>query len=447
MLAGCGGALPQALAAAPAINVFQQQSGIPIPDQFLVLRRPGYGVSLVPRGTSGLLDVDGGYRIVHANPRLGYELVSALPGEDPARLERRLAADPGVAHVEPNVRLTVPAFALAAGAQPVTAVPLVGPGRSGPSWGVLSMPDDPLVAQQYALSKIHAFDAWGTSEGNGVTVAVLDSGVDENHPDLQGNLVQGYDATTGGSDPMDSNGHGTHVCGIIGAMAGNGIGGCGIAPHVRIMPIRVLDSDGAGQVPWVADGIQWAVDHGAKVINMSLGSPEDSQVLHAAINYALSRGVCVVGAMGNDGDTNNSPNYPAAYAGVIGVGATDANDRIANFSCYGSWISVAAPGWGIVSTFPTYDCELAREIRNDSGWFYQHGMRLLSSGYAEITGTSQATPFVSGTIALMLSRDPNLTPAQVQQRLEQTAVDVDGDGFDPHQGGGRIDAAAAIAGL
>ncbi|MNX21709.1 Thermophilic serine proteinase precursor [compost metagenome] len=289
--------------------------------------------------------------------------------------------------------------------------------------------NDPLFGQQYAPQITRAPEAWARSTGRGIKVAIVDTGIDPGHPDLRGNLIPGYNSLTRNANTRDDNGHGTHCAGVTAAQAGNGEGITGIAPHAKLMPIKVLAADGGGSDASVAEGIAWAVERGADVVSLSLGGPSESKVMRDAVAYALTKGVVVVAAMGNDGTNDRS--FPAAYPGVIAVGASDARDAIADFSQWGNWISVAAPGVKIMSTLPTYKVDA-----ND----YGYPMR-----YGAMDGTSMATPAVAGLSALLLSVHKTATPAQVKARIEQTADRVGTQrGFNPYFGHGRINVAAAL---
>ncbi len=277
-----------------------------------------------------------------------------------------------------------------------------------------------------------------------VTVAVIDTGVDPGHPDLAGVLVPGTtilsSQTTGcNADAIgtDDNSHGTHVAGIIAADSNNGIGIVGIAPNARILPIKALDCTGSGSISDIAQAIIYATDHGARVVNISLGSSSDTATLQAAVQYAISRNVLIVAAAGNCGvastrclNTQNLPEYPAAYAGVLAVGATSTDDSIASFSTQGPQLGVSAPGVRIVSTTPHY-----ATYQSDRGG---------TLNYAAFSGTSQATPFATGLAALVMGMDPTLTATQVLQRLETTADDLGVPGTDPAYGAGRINALRAV---
>lgn len=300
-------------------------------------------------------------------------------------------------------------------------------------------PNDPRTGGpggQYGLKLINADRAWDLTLGDPrVVVAVIDTGVDLGHPDLRRKLVPGYNVLTKGAEPpLDDNGHGTHVAGIIGADTDNREGIAGTAPMCRLMPIKALDRQGDGYTYDIAEGIYWAVDHGARVINLSLGGRGASQSLREAVEYAQAKGVVLIAAMGNGdeyGIRQNWPTFPASYPGVIGVGAVGRGRMVTDFSNYGSWISVVAPGDGILSTMPTYP------VHQTTSEGYQQG-------YDSMPGTSMAAPMVAGVAALMLSRYPRLTPAQVKAKLESTAQPLGEGGFSADYGYGLVDAARAV---
>jgi type VII secretion-associated serine protease mycosin len=283
-------------------------------------------------------------------------------------------------------------------------------------------PNDPAYAygDQAYLDTVRLPQAWDRTKGStSQVVAVVDSGVDTTHPDLRGRTVAGYNALAPGTAPTDDNGHGTMVAGVAAANTDNADGVAGAAWTARVMPVKVLDAEGVGYDSDVAEGVVWAADHGARIINLSLGGPGDGPVLHDAVRYATGKGAVVVVAAGNDGD--GRAQYPAAYPEVVAVGATDAAGRLTDFSSYGDWIDVAAPGAGIVSTGP-------------------------GGGYYVGDGTSFAAPVVSGTVALVRTLYPSLTPAQVLSRLRGTARDAGPRGIDPYYGYGVLDAYASVGG-
>jgi hypothetical protein len=262
-----------------------------------------------------------------------------------------------------------------------------------------------------------------------VTIAIIDTGIDETHPDLAGKIVAGYDFVENDSDPHDLNGHGTHVAGIAAAATNNGVGVAGMDWQARIMPIRVLDEGGGGSVDAMVDGILWAYAHGAKVINLSLGGDSFNLSTQDAINQVHAAGRLVVAAMGNSGDDTTF--YPAAYNNVLAVAATNLSDYRAPYSSYGDHCDVAAPGDGIYSTMPTYDVFMTTVGGH-------------STQYDYASGTSQATPHVAGLAALLWAVKSTLTPDQVQNAITSTAVDRGTPGWDPYYGSGRIDALAAL---
>jgi thermitase len=291
------------------------------------------------------------------------------------------------------------------------------------------VPNDPYWSLQWGPQKIEANSAWDTTVGNSsILVAVVDTGIDYNHPDLAANYVAlGYDWVNMDPDPLDDCGHGTHCAGIIAAVLNNGLGIAGMA-QVRIMAEKVLDQWGGGYWDWIADGIINATNCGAKIISMSLGGYGDSELLHDAIKYAYDNGVLVVAAAGND--NTNMKSYPAAYDEVIAVAATDQNDEKASFSNWGDWIELAAPGVSIYSTMPTYYVTL-----NSMGY---------SMNYDYLSGTSMACPHVAGVAALVWSRYPEKTRDWVRMWLRYTADDLGDPGFDTYYGYGRVNARKAV---
>ncbi len=213
--------------------------------------------------------------------------------------------------------------------------------------------NDPSRSQQYALNNVPFEDAWTADNGAGVTVAVIDTGVQSDHPDLGGQILLGRDYVgnvASGWTATDPNGHGTHVSGILAAVANNAVGITGAAPGIKILPVRVLDDTGSGTMANVAAGIQWAVSQGADVINMSLGGTSSDVLLQTAVNAALNAGVVVVAAAGNN--SNSVPFYPGSYSGVVAVAALTSANVPASYSNFGPQISVAAPGDAILSTYP-----------------------------------------------------------------------------------------------
>ncbi|HUO49863.1 MAG TPA: S8 family serine peptidase, partial [Acidimicrobiales bacterium] len=304
-------------------------------------------------------------------------------------------------------------------------------------------PNDPLYPQLYGLAKIGAPSAWDTARGSGVVVAVVDTGLDFTHPDIDANVWtnpgevpgngidddgnglvddwRGWDFVgDGDNDPRDENGHGTHVAGTVAAEGNNGLGVIGVAWQARVMAVRALDADGSGEASGLAAAIVYATDEGADVINASWGGEGVSQVMADAIDHAVAQGVVFVAAAGN-GDVDAVTIFPANHPRAITVSAIDSNDQKADFSNFGGVIDVAAPGVGILS------------LENGTG------------GYIELDGTSQAAPHVSGVAALVLGRHPTFSVEQVRQALRFSATDLGPAGRDPAFGYGRLNAAGAVA--
>ncbi|MGB4441389.1 MAG: S8 family serine peptidase, partial [Coriobacteriia bacterium] len=290
------------------------------------------------------------------------------------------------------------------------------------------VPTDPSYHSQWGLAAIGAPAAWDRGWGSSaVVIAVVDSGVDLNHPDLVDQIASGgWDFVDGDTVPDDLYGHGTHVAGIAAAEANNGLFGSGTAPGCRILPVRVLGADGVGNTWGTAQGIEWAVNNGADVVNLSLGTPEQNDYLSDAVAYAIANGVVVVAASGNVDASHprlTDVQYPAREPGVIAVGAIQNTTpySIAAFSQDGASLDLMGPGVNIYST--------------------------LIDRADYMSGTSMATPFVAGTVALMKSLDPRLTPAEIASTLAATAADLGAPGRDDTYGYGlaRADAAAEAA--
>ncbi|MCA1846226.1 MAG: S8 family serine peptidase [Actinobacteria bacterium] len=289
---------------------------------------------------------------------------------------------------------------------------------------------DPLRSAQWALDQLGFESARADVEPSGVTVAVLDTGVDASHEDLAGVVLHGWDAIAErpGAD-TDPYGHGTHVAGIIAALAGNGLGGSGAAAGVRILPVRVLDAGGGGWSSTIADGIRWAADHGADIINLSLGGSSPSAAYRAAIDYAVNvRRVVVVASAGNDYQNGNPVEYPAADPDAIAVGAVTAGRIRASFSNTGSYVALTAPGTSILGP-----CPMAAEICSGN-----------ATPYARLSGTSMAAPFVSAAAALLRAGRPEASVAQIRAWLTSTASDAGAPGRDDEFGAGILDPRRAL---
>lgn len=340
-------------------------------------------------------------------------------GRSSEELVRQFSQDPNVEFAQPNYWISI--------AQNIAPAP-----RNN-SYSRVTTPNDPLYPQQWHLPHVGAQEAWGATMGNkDLLVAVVDTGVDYNHPDLKANTIKGKDFTKespDGLDPIDSFGHGTHVAGIIAAVINNGEGVTGVAPHVKILAVKVLGAKGGGSLFAIAGGIKHSVDMGAKIVNLSLGGPAVPDLISSAVGYwATKKGVLLIAAAGNSNSAVGTPARIDDY--YMAVAASDRNNKRAKFSCYGKELSISAPGVEIMATTPTYKVPL-----NDYGY---------PQNYAFLQGTSMATPLVAGIAALVWSRHPEWTAQQVRQHLEKTAMDVGAPGKDNESGFGIVNAAAAL---
>jgi subtilisin family serine protease len=337
-----------------------------------------------PSGRADAVAAASGGTVVDSLPQLGVRVVE-LPAPAVANARGRWARSAEVAQVEMDGLLAV-------------------------DW----LPTDPLWAQQWEQRQIRTPGAWDLTRGTATTiVAVVDTGVQPNHPDLVGKLVAGYDFVNTDSAPADDNGHGTAVAGVIAAVASNGVGVSGTCSGCRVMPVKALGANGQGYWSVAAKSIMWAADHGADVINLSFGGSTGGSTLGNAVAYARSKGVVVVGSSGNSGVT--SAFYPAAYPGVISVAASNDLDHRYSWSNYStSWVTLAAPGctWSTKRT----------------------------STYGSFCGTSAAGPVVAGVAALVESKKPSLTRAQIEEILRTATVKTP----TAYTRYGRIDAYAAV---
>lgn len=280
------------------------------------------------------------------------------------------------------------------------------------------VPDDTYYSWQWGLAKIQAPTAWDImGDTSAITIAILDSGVDLNHPDLNDKIVQGYDFVNNDAVAQDDHGHGTHVAGIAAAETNNNAGVAGVSWGARIMPVKVLDAQGDGYYSDVAAGINWACSHGASILNMSFGGSTPSSTLQQALEEAYDDGCLMVAAAGNG--YGDGVDYPAKYPQTMAVAATNQNDVRPSFSDYGPEVDVAAPGVAIYSTV----------------WYHS---------YTYGSGTSMATPHVAGLAALVWSVCPEPTNAEVESVIETTAKDLGPTGKDNYYGFGRINAHDAV---
>ncbi len=430
--------------------VVQPEHGEDIGPRHLILR-------LVP-GAALSIGADGSFVVTHpeVEPIVGERLAQALHALG-AILEPALPFEPAnaTAHAASGLDRFVPlrlgdhtnaeAVASALDACP-SLIADVRPSRIGRAVSHGTIPNDPLFPQQYALlnlgqavqgqkgvpgADIRATHAWALhAYGAGVTIAVLDSGVSESHPDLADRLVPGWNFVNNNDKTDDDySSHGTHCAGIAAASGNNGLGVAGVAWYANILPVKVLSKYGFGTELTCGAGLVWAADQGARVASVSIGfdpvigSSEDT-FLRAAVDYATIAGTLVVASAGN---TPTQPVVaPARYPNAVAVGATDNRDLLWSSSATGPEISVVAPGVGVISTW-------------DSKYFGNG-----ENTYDHATGTSQACPHVAGVAALLFSVDPALTPQQARAIIQATADDLGPPGWDSEHGHGRVNAERAV---
>jgi hypothetical protein len=355
-----------------------------VPGQFVVLWKPG--------AAPGDLVAPGGAQVVQTIEPLNLEVidVSSIQLADSGAARTIIdgyRTNPGVAAVEPNYL-----------------------------YRTMDTPNDPDTGRQWAWGAIGAFTAWDVTRGSpDVVIAVVDTGIQRSHPDLDAKIVPGYDFVDSDSAPDDGNGHGTHVAGTAAAETNNATLGAGLCPACRLMPLRALGNGGSGSLADVARAISYAADNGARVINLSLGGP-GSATLQRAVEYAWSKGTFLACAAGNS--NTSRPSYPAGYDSCFAVASTTSSDARSSFSNFGSWVEAAAPGSAIYSTW-------------------------LNGRSSTLSGTSMATPHVAGLAGLLASQ--GLTNAQIRDRLCSTADRISGTGT--AWTCGRINADRAVRGL
>ena len=332
--------------------------------------------------------------------------IVATAGRPIDQVAAELRADPAVAFAEPNYVVR-----LADDGELAVAV------------------NDPQSPNQYSLDQMRVRSAWSFTTGAANVVAVLDTGVQFNHPDLAGRLLTGHDFANDDTNAADDNGHGTWVSGIIAANANDGYGMAGISWSDKILPVKIMTGEGTGSTGDLAAGITWAADRGADVINMSVGGFPYAQAIQNAVNDAWNKGAVLVGAAGNN--RRSETFYPASYDNVVSVTATQVNDEFSNWSSWGPKVDVSAPGSSVLVT----NCYTCTYGDHDS-W----------GSHTYISGTSFAAPNVSGVIALIRARYPSYTPAQVVNRLITTTDDLGYAGWDSKYGRGRVNANRALGG-
>ena len=351
-----------------------------VPARLLVRYRPG-----VANDVAEYLEKASGARKTGEIQQVRVRVLQVPEGSEGSAV-RMLAADPRVEFVERDATVAV----------------------------TNTTPNDYWWPSEWAQVKTRTNAAWDLTRGSAsVVIAVLDTGVDLSQPDLQGKLVAGYNVLSGTSDPSDDNGHGTWAAGVAGAASNNTIGVASYCWGCSLMPVKVLGADGTGTMSAVASGIIWATDHGARVISMSLSGSIGTTTVQSAVQYAHSRGVVLVAAAGNYG--NSAPTYPAAYQEVLGVAGTDPNDALYSWSSYGSWVKLAAPGCNYTT--------------GRNGW------------YGSFCGTSAATPAVAGIVGLAFSYAPAAPSTTIETAIESSSIKLGTLAY------GRVDAYASLLAL
>lgn len=284
--------------------------------------------------------------------------------------------------------------------------------------------EEPADVADWGHELIGVPEAWKTTDGTGVKVAVLDTGADLQHRDLKGRIVATKNFTDSSAGASDVHGHGSHCSGIVAAEK-NGTGMVGVAPGAKLVIGKVLNDRGSGLNSWIAAGIDWAVDQGADVISLSLGGPDEDELTHAAIKRATAKGVLVICAAGNDGPGDNTVGYPAAYPEAVAVAAVDKAGKVASFSSRGAEVYVSAPGVSVRSCYP-------------------------GDRFATMSGTSMACPYVAGVGALYVSwaKSKGVKPsaADFKARLAKSAKDIEAPGRDHASGFGIVKPAGLFTG-
>jgi len=380
-----------------------------------LLSGPAAGAELLRSRDANAVSARGSAHAAYAS---GHILVGSKATSDDAVFEKALAK--GNAHSLGKIAQRVHVVDVAPGDEEAAAarlradpnVEFAEVDRLIPAAGVTN---DPMSGNEWHLATVGAPTAWTYSTGAGITIAILDTGVDGTHPDLAANMVPGWNFYDNNSDTHDVNGHGTTVAGAAAAVTNNSVGVASIAGSAKIMPIRIADPTAYALWSTVAQGITYAADHGARVVNLSYEGASASSTIQQAASYLRSKGGVLFVAAGNTGAVDNTP--PTDLMMV--VAATLQDDSHASWSTYGSFVDISAPGYNIVSTAP-------------------------GGAYWYCWGTSLATPIVAGTAALILAKRPDFTPSQVDATLKSTATDLGTPGTDVYFGAGRVNAAAAL---
>jgi len=372
------------LSAGVATAAAEQGNAPYVPGQVLVKFHPGTPASEMARAHASLNSV-----ILDEIPQIGVQIIGLPPGLSVGQAVGLYQHNPNVEFAEPDYYVEL-----------------------------ALVPNDPYFANwQGPLQRMGATQAWDISTGSSsVLIAVLDSGADFGHPDLQGRLVPGWDFVDSDADPTDTNGHGTWVTGVLGAAANNAQGIAGVSWDDPVLIVRIGDYTGSTTSGRMAQGITYAGDHGARAINLSYGGPTYSSSVATAVDYAWTKSAVVVASAGNS--STSTPYYPAALPTVVAVSAVDGSGLLWYGSNYGSWIDVCAP-------YTSYTTSLGGGINN-------------------VGGTSISAPYVTGLFALLFSANPALTPQQAVDIVEQTADDLGDPGFDIYYGWGKINLYQAV---
>jgi serine protease len=392
---------------------------------------------------------------IHVQPLTGYTGPEYLPGQIIVQFKPGVAASvitqineknqARITYVSRTARFRVLSFPESIPPQAMVNIYLNNPNVEYAELNhvryAFAVPNDPYYHYQWHFDNasyggIAMAKAWDLSTGSGVVVAVVDTGIRPGTDLANTAFTAGWDFIDNDDDPTDDNGHGTHVAGTIAQSTNNGLGVAGVAYGCTLMPVRVLDASGVGTDATAADGIRWAADHGAQVINLSLGADASSETLEQAVTYASDKGVILVCASGN---LMGEVSYPAAYPACIAVGATTYNESVAYYSNGGSALDLTAPGgndWTDLNGDGFIDGVLQQTFdKNTGAWAYYF-----------YVGTSMAAPHVSGVAALLIAQGIYTTPAEVKSRLESTAEDKGTPGWDSRYGWGIVNAYAALAG-
>lgn len=349
--------------------------------------------------------IEGKYELIKRTDSYKKGDFVVLKHKDPAIVLSELKKEPGIAYAEQN----------------------------GYAYMATAPTNDQYYPYQWNLMKINMPAAWEISKGTGAIVAVIDTGVKQTLPDFANtHFSEGYDFVNLDNDPTDDQGHGSHVAGTIAQSSNNNVGVAGIAYDCTIMPVKVLNSNGRGTYDQIINGIIYAVDHGAHILNLSFCGAIGSTAMQNAVNYAWDNGCLLVCAAGNSVVSTHF--YPAIYNNSFSVAATNFNDRRAGYSNYGVAVDISAPGG---DTADWNGCGYPEGILQ--GTFGTSG-----DGYYFYTGTSMACAHVSGLAALLKSQDLSRTNVQIRNIIEASAVDLGISGWDPIFGWGRINAYAAL---